>query len=191
MTRDRRLNSEERRLWKRVTDTVRARTTMPPPSADMENLLEEVQARDLDRQGRPHNALHSRPAPATGGARTSRPVTLPHDRSGERRVRRGRVEIDATLDLHGMTSTAAVHQLVDFVTRCVRQHHRRVLVITGKGGYAADGGYAGILHRSLPLWLERPDIAPLLTGYAPAHTRHGGAGAWYLFLRKSPDSPSR
>jgi len=42
----------------------------------------------------------------------------------------------------------------------------------------------GVLRRRLPEWLRDPDIAPMTTGYASAHRRHGGDGAWYVFLRQ-------
>jgi DNA-nicking Smr family endonuclease len=198
---ERKLGADERRLWARVVSTVTPRpgTINDPDLARLVN----IESAPADAQ-RP--ALHSHPArsapPAADSSRLARarhsasrnpPDTPPHDRSSERRVRRGRVDVDATLDLHGMTADRAVRSLQRCLERQARDGARCVLVITGKGGVAQDGGYAGILHRSFAFWLERDDIRPLLSGYAPAHTRHGGAGAWYVFLKPvdRPGAPFR
>jgi DNA-nicking Smr family endonuclease len=41
-----------------------------------------------------------------------------------------------------------------------------------------------VLRRRLPEWLAEPALAALSAGYAPAHARHGGEGAWYVFLKR-------
>jgi DNA-nicking Smr family endonuclease len=107
----------------------------------------------------------------------------PQQRSGEKRVRRGRVEIDGRVDLHGMTQTQAHAALSAFLVRLHARGGRCGLVITGKG--RADGGSGeGVLRRRLPEWLAEPDLAGLSAGYAPAHARHGGDGAWYVFVKR-------
>jgi DNA-nicking Smr family endonuclease len=42
----------------------------------------------------------------------------------------------------------------------------------------------GVLRRSLPLWLAEPEFSVLVSGYASAHARHGGSGAFYVMLRQ-------
>ena len=56
---------------------------------------------------------------------------------------------------------------------------RCVVVITGKG---RDG--EGVLRRNFLRWLEMPEVRHLISGFAPAHAKHGGGGAWYVYLRK-------
>ena len=105
-------------------------------------------------------------------------------------IRRGRVTIDARIDLHGMTQTRAHETLVRFLQRSAAQRHRCVLVITGKGGrrtededpYANFG--AGVLRVQLPHWLEAPEVAPLVISSGPAAPQHGGDGARYVMLRR-------
>ena len=55
-----------------------------------------------------------------------------------------------------------------------------MLVITGKG---KEG--QGVLRRNFLLWLESPGARRLVSGYAESHPKHGGAGAFYVFLRKA------
>jgi DNA-nicking Smr family endonuclease len=42
----------------------------------------------------------------------------------------------------------------------------------------------GILKRQVPLWLKQPPAAQAVLQIAPAHIRHGGDGAYYVYLRK-------
>ena len=54
-----------------------------------------------------------------------------------------------------------------------------VIVITGKGKSGK-----GVLKRAFLNWLDLPEARALVSGYAPAHAKHGGGGAWYVFLRR-------
>lgn len=101
------------------------------------------------------------------------------DRARERRVRRGQVEFDARFDLHGLTQAAAEQALPAFLSRQRHSGARCVLVITGKGR-----GGEGVLRRNFLHWLEAPGARALVSGVAPAHPRHGGSGAFYVFLRR-------
>ena len=118
------------------------------------------------------------------------------DRRTRQKLLRGQAEIDARLDLHGETATTAPHVLAGFLRRARDRGHRTVLVMTGKGSgdyvrhtlHSADHWHAperqGLLRRSFPEWIESPAIRDLVSGYQPAHPRHGGGGAWYVRLRR-------
>jgi DNA-nicking Smr family endonuclease len=71
-----------------------------------------------------------------------------------------------------------------FLTAARRRHHRVVTVVTGAGR-----GGEGVLRRSLPEWLADSDIRPLTSGYAQAHRSHGGAGAFYVFIKRVRTNP--
>ena len=110
------------------------------------------------------------------------------------RLRRGALEPEARLDLHGMTEAAAHRALPAFLRRCRAQGLRLVLVVTGKGerrkdegapfslGY--DGKPRGVLKAAVPRWLNESSLAGVIAGAEQAHRRHGGAGALYVYLRK-------
>lgn len=106
--------------------------------------------------------------------------TPPADRGGEKRVRRGRVELDATLDLHGHTQVSARAALARHILHACAHGARAVIVVTGSGR-AGDG----VLKRRLPEWLSEPDLRAQVTGFAQAHRKHGGGGAYYVFLKRS------
>lgn len=108
----------------------------------------------------------------------SRPVDI--DRRNWERLKRGRVEIDRKLDLHGRTQAEAHKDLDRFLTMAFATGLRCVLVVTGKG--AVDG--RGILRQMVPRWLDEPDNRDKVLTYSPAQPRHGGDGALYVLLRR-------
>jgi DNA-nicking Smr family endonuclease len=91
-------------------------------------------------------------------------------------LRRGRIEPEARIDLHGMSHNGAYRALIGFLTRARSDDKRVVLVVTGKGG---------VLREALPLWLGQTELAPLVSGISEAHIKHGGSGAFYVSLRRT------
>jgi DNA-nicking Smr family endonuclease len=104
------------------------------------------------------------------------------DRANAERLKRGLHKVEATLDLHGMTQAEAHRALAAFVATSHEAGRRCVLVITGRG--LGPSG-PGVLKRSVPRWLEEPELRRLILAIAPAQPRHGGGGAAYLLLRRA------
>ncbi len=107
-----------------------------------------------------------------------------------KKVRRGRIEIEGRIDLHGMTQAEAREALRRYVGICAARGDRTILVITGKGAktdndYIAAMTERGILRTMLPIWLSEPGLAHLISGWSLAARGHGGEGAWYVRLRRS------
>lgn len=183
------------------------------------SLLDEMLKREAERLPAPRPAdgaprmKHSAsktPVTRPGSAHASapaRPAPLPNtiDAKEVRRLGRGRKEIDARIDLHGMRQHEAHAALRVFLFRSVAKGHRMVLVITGKGARsydrAAESGSGpfiyegqsgqGVLRRSVPLWLGEPDLRVIVVGHTAAHVRHGGDGALYVQLRRNRSHAAR
>lgn len=120
------------------------------------------------------------------------PVRRPEaglDRRTADRLRRGEREPDARLDLHGMTAERAHRACLRFLSDAMGQGARVVLVITGKGGRKRDdadimASPRGILRESLPKWLRSSPLGHSIVGIYEAHQKHGGAGAFYVYLKR-------
>jgi len=111
------------------------------------------------------------------------------DKRTDEKVRRGRLPIDARIDLHGLTQDEAHAALAGFIRRCHGNGHRLVLVITGKGGaWKGDGPRGdGVLKSTVPRWLNEAALRPLILAVHPAQPQHGGGGALYVFLKRVRD----
>jgi DNA-nicking Smr family endonuclease len=111
------------------------------------------------------------------------------DRSAHKNLTRGRMMPEARIDLHGMTLAEAHPELIRFILRSREKGLRLVLVITGKGKRKDDHGpipaRVGVLRHQVPVWLGQAPLAPAVLQIAPAHLKHGGEGAYYVFLRRS------
>ncbi len=89
------------------------------------------------------------------------------------------MQIDARIDLHGMTQEQAITALRRFVHMAHASDHRLLLVITGKGECGQ-----GILRRRVPDWLHSGELGSMVSGVQEAHIGHGGSGALYVRLRR-------
>ena len=100
-------------------------------------------------------------------------------RRAEKELRQGEIEIEARIDLHGMTQAKAYAALARFMAVQVKNRRRKLLVITGKG---REG--QGVLRQNLRDWLRSLPEAPSLLALRPAAPKHGGDGAFYVVLRR-------
>jgi len=129
------------------------------------------------------------PSPAKPTKPSKPPPAGAIDRRTEQKLKRGRIAIDATLDLHGLKQQAAHFRLMHFITRASEAGYKAVLVITGKGSRGNESGIMagerrGVLRTQVPLWLEHPTLRGYVRGVKAAGPRHGGAGALYVLLRR-------
>lgn len=109
------------------------------------------------------------------------------DRRTADRFRRGKLPIDARLDLHGMYQDAAHHALNDFILSCAAASKRKVLVITGRG--SREG--SGVLRERLPQWLNQAPCRNHVVSFTTARPQHGRDGAFYVLLRRKRDRDGR
>ena len=104
---------------------------------------------------------------------------------------KGKLTIDSTLDLHGLSQKDAYFKLKEFIEIKYNHGQRYLLVITGKGNkdnlsYSERKPYQkiGILRSSVPKWLDEDIFKSKIISHQVAFIRHGGEGARYIFLRK-------
>jgi DNA-nicking Smr family endonuclease len=177
--RKRSLSDEERALWESVAKQTKPLRKKPraakakgtPPAAEVLVAAKPV--------------APPKPLPLAKISRA--PAAPPLALLGRRersQLSRGRKEIDARLDLHGMTQTRAHRALSGFLQRAQREGLTFVLVITGKGKMGAETE-RGVLRRQVPQWLSLPEFRALVVGFEEAHIGHGGEGALYVRIRRS------
>jgi DNA-nicking Smr family endonuclease len=99
-----------------------------------------------------------------------------------RRLRRGDFAWQTHLDLHGMTAALAREEVERFVTTAVRDGHRCVLVVHGRGLNSKD--QVPVLKESMKTWLARGRIGRHVLAFTSARPADGGAGALYVLLRR-------
>ena len=196
MSRGRKLSAEEHALWDSV-----ARQAVPlgpkcrpdpPPEAPAIPAKEpddrspvpgpRLPAFRVGEKASPPETLNGR---ATDGAAAAAPRM---DAKSFGRMRRGKLAPEARIDLHGMTLDEAHPALIGFILKSQAEGRRLVLVITGKGQRTDAAPLyprrRGILRQQVPQWLRLPPLAPLVLEVTPAHVRHGGEGAFYVYLRR-------
>lgn len=201
MTRRRDLSPDEAKLWQRVAKTTKPYRALPLPamtseaSAELTILAGKSAAPEL-----PHLALKRAKTTrlsqqVTPAQSIKKPVHQPIAQvSGHKKVRRGKLDIDARLDLHGMRQIEAQIALVEAIARTRAQNGRCVLVVTGKGQPIDPGEdfltpQPGVIRRRFPEWLAGAGIREHVAGYAPAAPKDGGSGAFYVLLKTNPRKP--
>ncbi|MBN8989126.1 MAG: Smr/MutS family protein [Rhizobiales bacterium] len=177
--RRRSLSEEERALWESVAKQVKPLRKQPralkPASPEAGPDVASRPAAPPKPPASPRIIPPSRPEP---------PPLAPIGRRERSQLSRGRKEIDARLDLHGMTQIRAHRVLLTFLQRAHSDGLTFVLVITGKGKVGGSEAERGVLRRQVPQWLSLPEFRTLVVGFEEASIGHGGEGALYVRVRR-------
>jgi DNA-nicking Smr family endonuclease len=102
-----------------------------------------------------------------------------------RKLKQGRYELEARLDLHRMTAVRARQELFEFIEESHRLGLRCVQVIHGKGQTRGERDASAVLKGCAEHWLRQLEI---VQGFHSARPQHGGTGAVYVLLRKSEEA---
>lgn len=180
--RKRALSEEEHALWESVARQIKPLRKKPRAAKSV------ASAPVSEPQATIKSAATPRPVHAVQAPKPSKPAAPPLAPLGRRertKLSRGRNEIDARLDLHGMTQARAHRALLGFLQRAHHDGLTFVLVITGKGKVGAASSERGVLRRQVPHWLSLPECRALVVGFEEAHVGHGGEGALYVRIRRA------
>lgn len=191
MRRPRHLSPEERALWDRVAERAipldpkrpeqTTDRTKPKPKPRRSEPMPDFRVGQSANTARSHDLL-----PGVTDRLSRAPVQMDHKSFGK--MTRGKLKPEARIDLHGMTMAEAHPELVAFILGSQSLGRRLVLVITGKGKDRDDGGPIptrhGVLRHQVPQWLALPPLNHAILQVTPAHLKHGGHGAYYVYLRK-------
>ena len=113
------------------------------------------------------------------------------DASWDRRLSRGLVAPESSIDLHGHSLAAAYDRLDHGLDHAIRRGDRVLLLITGKPPRPeSERPHArGAIRAAVGDWLASSRHADRIAAVRTAHPRHGGSGALYIILRR-PRAPS-
>ena len=187
------LSEEDQKLWDLVTQSaepLHAVSYMPPAPMVTAKRPEVKTPRAIQLfniKGRPESRLRFDLATDPMQPLSRAPQAL--DKRTHDRLRKGKKAPEARIDLHGMTAAQAHGALRGFILSSHARGLRLVLVITGKGNTTRDEigimpTRNGVLRHALPQWLGTPDMHPMILQISSAHLRHGGGGAYYVYLKK-------
>ncbi|MDA8802681.1 Smr/MutS family protein [Amylibacter sp.] len=110
------------------------------------------------------------------------------DKKNFKKLVKGKMEIEGTIDLHGLTADQAKIKLITFINHSYSLGKRLIIVITGKGKHKGFDEFQrpinGVLRQNLPEWLSGPSVSNKVLQVTQAQPKHGGAGAFYVYLRR-------
>jgi DNA-nicking Smr family endonuclease len=182
--RKRSLSEEERALWESVARQAKPLRKKPRTAAELVASPVATTPVAAKRATSPKPLPSAKRSQAPKPDAPAAPPLAPLGRRERSQLSRGRKEIDARLDLHGMTQARAHRALFGFLRRAHGEGLTFVLVITGKGRIGAESE-RGVLRRQVPQWLSLPEFRSLVVGFEAAHVGHGGEGALYVRIRRS------
>ncbi len=204
------LTPEEAQLWARVMASVRPMRTVavriperapplppppkpvigpngkvvPPPPAPMGRVKPLVRTVVTPFASRPGAKPVVAPRPV------AKPITANTlDGGWDKRLTRGVVSPDSSIDLHGHT-LASAHALLDVgLGRAIARGDRVLLLVTGKPPRPeSERPHArGAIRSAVADWLAGSRHADSIAAVRGAHPRHGGQGALYIVLRRGRD----
>jgi len=163
-------------LWRKVVESVRPLEGKAPAAVEAVTAAQPEPPRRAASPVAPTAAAPKRPAKAPG-------TTL--DASWDRRLSRGLVGPDVSIDLHGHNLSTAYELLDRRLEQAIAHEMRLVLLVTGKPPKDERRPVArGAIRAAVGDWLASSRHAGSIAAVRNAHPRHGGAGALYIVLRR-------
>jgi len=182
--RGRHLSAEEHAIWARV-----ARTARPLPGRELPFASASTAPDPVAPERSAKTVAHHRPNLPLRATRIpeARPRGDTLDGSWDKRIQKGDLQPDVSIDLHGETLATAHVRLNRGLDAAIRRGDRVVLLVTGKP--AADNPRLpptsrGVIRASIADWLAASHFSDRIAAIRNAHPRHGGAGALYIILRR-------
>jgi DNA-nicking Smr family endonuclease len=181
----RHLAPDEKALWGKVMATVKPLHPVhvnPPPTSQSE-------AKSAAAATRLHRAQSDKPTlPRVIRVASLRAMedknTL--DASWDRRIKKGVIIPDISIDLHGQGLSSAHSRLDHALDQSIQQRLRIILLVTGKlrAHDRASGAGRGAIAAVVRDWLAASRFASHISAVRQAHPRHGGDGALYIILKR-------
>ena len=191
----------DQEVWQQVVQSARplkkAANVVPQPLAPLPKVYKPAGASAAAYATAEAKQKAPLPAHAPHGGHSEKPAPQ-MDKRLRQRFERGELPVEARIDLHGLTLANAERALSKFLRDGIAPQKRCLLVITGKGSVRSDNEIEimqkgrGVLRAWLPDYLRRGPWRDQILGLAPARQEMGGAGAFYVLLRRQrEDLPTK
>ncbi|MEP7349441.1 MAG: Smr/MutS family protein [Sphingorhabdus sp.] len=180
----RRLNEQEKALWGRVIASVQpmhvakpkveVKEPPKPPRAPAQAGVLAVKAPIVPSKRPPLQEYKLAKTPANN-----------LDGHWDRRIDKGAIIPDVSVDLHGSGLSGAYARLDGALEQAIAQKMKVVLLVTGKARThnRATGEGRGAIASVVRDWLAASRHSASIAAVRAAHPRHGGAGALYIILK--------
>lgn len=178
------LGADEEALWARVIATVRPIAKTKPKANEPAAAAKPVATVPDPPAAKPKGRVPpARPVPPN---LPPPPAPGRLDGSWDRRISKGRLEPELSIDLHGRNLASAYDRLDGALEQAIALGYRTVLLVTGKdrGHDRASGEGRGAIRAAVRDGLASSRHAGRIASVRGAHPRHGGDGALYIVLRR-------
>ncbi|HPD83374.1 MAG: Smr/MutS family protein [Alphaproteobacteria bacterium] len=180
------VKEENDALWEEFT---REFCDVAPEEENFEALLEQIDPSSPQKPEDKSQIVETSQSTKKELPLVSKKQTPQLDRRTEERLRKGKIPIEARIDLHGMTRDVAHEALERFIVQSYHRGLRHVLVITGKGKSKSTTDDwltvgQGVLKTNVPFWLDGMALKPYILKYMSAQPKDGGTGALYVYLKR-------
>ena len=180
------LSDDEKELWQEFS-----KSTKPLLHQNLKiqhtKVEEKKRINSVNLKDQENYFLGSRKKPLPVSKEPSLPM-LSMDAKLHNKLRQGKIRPEAKLDLHGLNLAQAQPALTKFILDAHGRDLRLVLIITGKGRNTEDYDVIpkrkGVLKATVPNWLAMEPLSSKILQITNAHVKHGGGGAFYVYLRK-------
>lgn len=189
----RQLRADEQELWQQVARTAKPLNkpfekpagATPKPKKPKTKPAHDIRSFQIGQNAQTSIPQHDL-SPGLSESLGRQPMRM--DKKTFGKLKRGKSVPEARIDLHGMTVAAAHSALTSFILRTHGEGKRLVLVITGKGRVSDDADpiptRTGVLRHQVPHWLAQQPLRHSVLQVVEAHQRHGGSGAFYVYLSR-------
>ena len=182
----RNLSDDEKELWKEFSKSTKPlphqNKKTPQRKPEKKKRINPVDLKDQERylMGAQKTSAQLKKTPAL--------PMLSMDYKLYTKMRQGKIRPEAKLDLHGLNLAQAQPTLTKFILDAHGKGLRLILIITGKGRSSEDYDIIpkrkGVLKAAVPNWLSMEPLSSKILQITNAHVKHGGGGAFYVYLRK-------
>ena len=176
------LSQEDAEVWSKYSKGLKR---LPNSETSERSIKYKSSKKIFSAQSSREPVIHSNQTEKSSSTKMGDILGAKHiDKKKLRDLKRGRIQPEAILDLHGLKRFEAQEKVQSFVENSIQKKLRLILIITGKGKRSIHDVDTGVLRKEFPKWVSSLPSANKILGIIQASVFHGGSGAFYVYMRK-------